>query len=168
MKKRVLYIIMFFALCFSFKVQGQNPITEYNVKLNSLLEFQAEILNSQIKGAQSSIFVDFKNQPAIYQRQGEQVKTMLLNKPTDYSLLVNAYNSELDAVRIITIEWNGTDVFTFPRNILSKFPSLNYVYIDSYENLSKKKIEHSFQGLIELIKDREDIEILYMKKEQPQ
>lgn len=173
MKKSVLYSIMVFVLCLGFKAQAQSPaITEYNAKLNSLTEeIEEEILENLVNGAPAMIFISAdSNQPKAYQRSGEQIKMMMLNQPADLTLLLNAYKGQLEAVRVINIEWNGTDNFTFPTNLLEQLPSIQYVYIRSYQDLSKAKIEAAFQGLIQLLSGQTEVEveILYSTMEQPQ
>jgi len=168
MRRAVLYITMFFALCFGFKAQSQNAVTEYDVKLNSLQNSSREILNNLINGPQSSAFVNDDQQPKIYVRSGEQVNTLFVKKPTDFTLVSNDYTNEINTVKVLNIEWNGSDVFNFPNNLLSILPNLEYVYVRSYQNLSKQTIETNFQGLLALLSSKSGVEVLYLTMEQPQ
>jgi hypothetical protein len=161
---------MVFVLCLGFKVQAQSlAITEYNAKLNSLTDMEEEILDDLVNGAPSMIFINTdSNQPEAYQPSGEQIKMIMLNKPSDVTPLLNAYKGQLNGVRVINIEWNGTDSFTFPTNFLAELPSVQYVYIRSYQDLSKAKIESAFQRLIQQLSEEMEVEILYSTMEQPQ
>lgn len=160
--KNIIYILAVFALCFGFKAQAQKKteITEYNIKLNNIPDTQAQLLNGLVNGAPSMIFINADNMPSVYKRPGEQIKMMMLQMPSHLDPLLEAYNGQLDAVKIINIEWNGTDTFTFPTDLLSKLSGLDYVYIGSYQNLSKPMVENAFQGLIQQLNQTE-IEILY-------
>lgn len=168
MRRAVLYITMFFALCFGFKAQSQNAVTEYDVKLNSLQNSSREILNNLINGPQSSAFVNDDQQPKIYVRSGEQVNTLFVKKPSDFILVSNNYTNEINTVKVLNIEWNGSDVLNFPNNLLSILPNLEYVYVRSYQNLSKQTIEKNFQGLLALLSSKSGVEVLYLTMEQPQ
>jgi len=164
--RNIIYILSVLSLCFLGKAQAQTSITEYQTKLNSLPDTQAQLLNGVVNGAPSMVFINAENTPAVYQRPGEQIKMMMLHEPSDLVTLLDAYDGQLDAVTVINIEWNGTDTFTFPTDLLSKLPGLGYVYIRSYQNLSKPMIENTFQGLIQQLKQTE-VEILYFTMEQP-
>lgn len=169
--KNIIYILAVFALCFGFKAQAQKKpeITEYNIKLNSLPDTQAQLLNSLVNGAPSMIFINGENKPTVYQRSGEQIKMMMLQMPSHLVPLLDAYKGELDALKVINIEWNGTDNFTFPTDFLAKLPSVEYVYIRSYQNLSQQIIENNFQQLVAQINQgANEAEILYSIMEQPQ
>lgn len=168
MKKNVFYSIMVFVLCLGFKAQAQSLITDYNVKLSGLPEMQAKILHGLVNGAPSMIFINNENAPAVYQRSGEQIKMMMLNKPSDLTSLLNTFKEELNALKVINIEWNGTDTFTFPMDFLAKLPSVEYVYIRSYQSLSQKIIENNFKQLLAQINQgANEVEILYSVMEQP-
>src|SRR5690606_4332961 len=171
MRKSVFYSIMALVLCLGFKAQAQSLITEYNAKLSGLTGMEKEILEDLVNGAPAMIFISAdSDQPKAYQRSGEQIKMMMLNQPADLTRLLNAYKGQLEAVRVINIEWNGSDNFTFPTNLLEQLPSMQYVYIRSYQDLSKTKIEAAFQGLIQLLSGQTEVEveILYSVMEQPQ
>lgn len=171
MRKSVFYSIMVLVLCLGFKAQAQSLITEYNAKLSGLTGMEKEILEDLVNGAPAMIFISAdSDQPKAYQRSGEQIKMMMLNQPADLTRLLNAYKGQLEAVRVINIEWNGSDNFTFPTNLLEQLPSMQYVYIRSYQDLSKTKIEAAFQGLIQLLSGQTEVEveILYSVMEQPQ
>lgn len=168
MKKAILYITMSFALCFTFKAQAQNAVTDYNIKLNSLQNTQAEMLNNIINGPQSSVFVNNEQQSKIYIRSGAQVNTVFVKNPSDFTLLSGTYANEMNTVKVLNIEWNSSDTFSFPNDLLSVLPNLEYVYIRSYQNLSKQTIETSFQSLLALLSSKSGIEVLYTTMEQPQ
>lgn len=171
MRKSVFYSIMVLVLCLGFKAQAQSLITEYNAKLSGLTGMEKEILEDLVNGAPAMIFISAdSDQPKAYQRSGEQIKMMMLNQPADLTRLLNAYKGQLEAVRVINIEWNGSDNFTFPTNLLEQLPSMQYVYIRSYQDLSKEDIEAAFQGLIQLLSEQTEVEveILYSVMEQPQ
>lgn len=171
MRKSVFYSIMVLVLCLGFKAQAQSLVTEYNAKLSGLTGMEKEILEDLVNGAPAMIFISAdSDQPKAYQRSGEQIKMMMLNQPADLTRLLNAYKGQLEAVRVINIEWNGSDNFTFPTNLLEQLPSMQYVYIRSYQDLSKTKIEAAFQGLIQLLSGQTEVEveILYSVMEQPQ
>lgn len=162
---------MVLVLCLGFKAQAQSLVTEYNAKLSGLTGMEKEILEDLVNGAPAMIFISAdSDQPKAYQRSGEQIKMMMLNQPADLTRLLNAYKGQLEAVRVINIEWNGSDNFTFPTNLLEQLPSMQYVYIRSYQDLSKTKIEAAFQGLIQLLSGQTEVEveILYSVMEQPQ
>lgn len=170
MRKSVFYSIMVLVLCLGFKAQAQSLITEYNAKLSGLTGMEKEILEDLVNGAPAMIFISAdSDQPKAYQRSGEQIKMMMLNQPADLTRLLNAYKGQLEAVRVINIEWNGSDNFTFPTNLLEQLPSMQYVYIRSYENLTSSLIASSFQTLLaNLDYDEDAVEILFTTMEQPQ
>jgi len=169
MKNISIYIILVFALCFGLKAQAQQPvIMEYSAKLAGLSELQAQLLDGLINGASSMVFIDSEGSPDIYQRGDEQVKKIMLRRPSEFDSIVKTYGDQLAGVQVINIEWNGTDVFTFPTNTMSTLPNLEYVHIRSYQNLSPQTITRGFQGLVVLMENSEDIEVLYSITEEAQ
>lgn len=170
MKKAVLYITIFFALCLALKAQGQTPVIEFQEKLTSLSAISltaSQILHDRINGTSGSIFMNTSEQADKYEVAGEVLKVMYIKTANDITTLVNEYGSQLNSISILNIEWAGTGTFVLPQNLTTILPDLQYVYIRSYKNLSSSLITNAFQSLLSnLDYDEDGIEVLYENMEQ--
>ncbi|SKC11854.1 hypothetical protein SAMN05660841_04352 [Sphingobacterium nematocida] len=170
MKSNIIYIVLLFALCFGFKAQAQKvKITEYGDKIAGLAsEEEKETLDKLINGLPNSIYVNKDNKAQIFQRGDKIIESMSLRKSEDLEILEKVFVNMFKDIKIIEIEWNATDSFVLlNRNFLSQFPTLKYIYIKSYENLSQQFVESQFPTLIEYLRDGVGVEVIYVTMEQP-
>lgn len=172
MKKSIINIVLFFSLCFGIKSQAQMLVTEYKDKLSSLPEIHGKLLDNLINGAPSSIYVSNDNIAALFQQQEQYYpRMMFVTKPSDLNLLAQSYPSHIARIEVINILWNGSDVFEISSDLAVKLSdsNLQFIYIQSNQNLSKQLIENHFQQLIGQVDSLNgDVEILYsvIKQEQ--
>lgn len=173
MKKLVIQLFVgMFLLCCGFQAVAQTPITEYKEKiadLSAISPTAAQILDNRINGVSGAVFVNAEGQADKYEVAGEVLKVMYLKTANDFTSLTNANGNALQTISVLHIEWDAVWTFTFPQNLKTILPDLEFVYIRSYENLTSSLIANAFQTLLtNLDYDEDGIEVLFTTMEQPQ
>jgi hypothetical protein len=167
MKSNILYTIVAFVLCFGIKAQAQNAVLDYNQRFLELSDFEAKNLDYLTKGAPSSMFMTSENKAKIHQGNTHEIVEMSIEKTSDFTALSTVYLDKLKEVVLINIEWDGKQQIVIPTDLIIQFKNLKYIYIRSYKELDKEIIKKDFFDLLQNLKDKEEIEILYLTMEQP-
>ncbi|WP_353102107.1 hypothetical protein [Myroides odoratus] len=166
MKKNILYITLIFALCFGIKVQAQN-IIDYQAKLNSLSNVEANQLENLINGVPTSMHVNYDGETKIHIGNSDLVLEMAVRTSEDITKLAVAFDKELAEVIVLNIEWNGQNDIEIAADVLTKMKHLRYVYIKSYETLSDTVIQAKLQRLLLTLNQKENVEVLYTTMIEP-
>lgn len=166
MKKNILYITLIFALCFGIKAQAQNIIA-YQTKVNSLSASEANKLEQLANEAPTSMFVTFEDEAKIYQGSSDVVLDMSITKATDVTKLATTFEGDLSGIVIVNMEWDGQEEIVLPLDLLNKMSNLRYIYIRSYQALDQSVIQSKFQNLMNALREKGNVEVLYTTMKQP-
>lgn len=166
MKKNILYITLIFALCFGIKAQAQN-IIDYQAKLNSLSNTQAEQLNHLIRGASTTIYVTTQNEAELFKGNTVQVSVMKVTQSRDFAKLTGRFSNQLNEVTALSIDWDGQEELVIPTGLIDLLPNLKYIYIQSYEVLNQTVIQNRFSNLLNQLDRNTTVEVLFYTMEQP-
>lgn len=166
MNKNIQYILLVFLLCFGIKAQAQ-IVTAYEAKLRSLSTIETGKLDHLVNGAPSSMFVTFENEAKVYYGNGDLVLGMSIAKVADITQLATTFENKLNEIEIINIEWDGQEEIVLPIALLNKMSNLKYIYIRSYQVLNESLIQSRFQNMMNILREKENVEVLYYTMEQP-
>lgn len=167
MKSLFKYIIIVFVLCFGIKAQAQNAILGYDQKLSKLSELEASNLNYLANGAPTSMFVTVDSEAKIHQGNTQEVVEMSIERTSDFTKLSEFYSNKLSEVVLINIIWSGKEQILMLEDLMIQLKNLKYIYIRSYRELDKGVIQAEFFDLLQKLKEKKDVEILYSTMEQP-
>lgn len=162
-----LNIFLVFVLCFGFKAQSQNKITDLDTKLTTLSTVESEHLDYFIYGMPSSMFVTYQNEAKLYYTESDIVLKMSIEKSEDFSMLATAFEQKLGGLVVIDIEWDGQSNITIPVDLLSKMKHLRYVYIRSYISMDEATVRSRFQNMLDQLSTKANVEVVYHTMEQP-
>lgn len=154
-------------MCFGIKAQAQSAILGYDQKLSKLSELEASNLNYLANGAPTSMFVTVGNEAKIHQGNTQEVVEMSIEKTSDFTKLSEFYSNKFSEVVLINIIWNGKEQILMSEDLMIQFKNLKYIYIRSYRGLDKEVIQAEFFDLLQKLKEKKDVEILYSTMEQP-
>lgn len=145
MKKAVLYITMFFVLCFGFKAQAQiisNRILTLSEMLNSKSANETEYFTFLKNGTPHKLF--FANDSEVvhgWKVQGVVKVAEFEGSNSILSAQKKEFLNDFSTTEMIVLNIVAGDDLTLLNDVVLKSPNLKYIVTKSYNSFSKSEIQ---------------------------
>lgn len=147
MKKAVLYITMFFALCFTFKAQGQNyEVISLHDKLNMLSSTEKSNVEYLLFGTPALLIL---NEEATYVwNEGKDTETVDVESTKRHLLTETTYINDFNKAKALILRYNKGDQFQISEKLFEYFKNLKYILIKYDKSISEQHLKEVVSNLL--------------------
>lgn len=166
MKSNIIYIVLFFALCFGLKAQAQITVQSLEEKKSAVQEKDREKLDFLFQGTPTSLYFDREGKTQRLWERGGGVKVIYLTKQGLVSNLSNLeYSKDFSSAEAIIIEVDDINQLSLTKTHLTLLENLKYILLRIQGSSDKSQIERSISGIYADEEAMTGVEVLYVDVE---
>ncbi|WP_410879594.1 hypothetical protein [Myroides sp. DW712] len=154
--KNILYIALFFALCFGSKAQAQNNLIKtVNEELELLQGEAREKLDFLLYSTPPKLFIDDDGSIDYIWNQNRVVESVEVFGKSQFALLTDAaYAADFRSAKVLTLRLYNNEVFEVSEILFNYFEVLTYVIIQYESGSAKQTIVNQLSRLKQVEKFR--------------